>query len=705
MLYYLPSRVWFAEMIAQRQPPWLNPWTGLDRPYLADPQSAVGYPFTWLFAALPVELAYPASLWAHYSLALLGMVRLLRAQRMRLPAALVGAVAFAFCGFLIAHRTHLAMQHAAAWTPWVFWRIERFVRLGGARRGASAAVCCGLQCFAGHLQVAALCALGAMVLTCPPRAGAIRRVARWATVWFAAAGLYGVQLLPTLLYLGQCTRTSQTYLQFTENSWNPLSVVGFAVPMFFGQRVPNAFDQRWWGPSHQVEQFAYCGVVTLLLAWVAIRCRRTDAQPWIRLLVFGLLLALGLYGPVCPLLYWIPGASVFRVPARAMLLCHLALAVLAATAVQQMTGRLRPEFARSRAAALSLTRRPVVVAVGVVVIPLVAAALAWPVAPTDTRTEIARVLRVWRPQILIPIAIWLLSLAALRWTARGWRAPARVWLPAIVLLADLSVIGWSLDVPRRHPGLTGVLAGAEKPAWVDRIPPASGRLWVIAQREGDTPGQYVRPLRRCVANTNILYGVPSLTDYGPLQPKLFAGRFGFRPWGECERPEPLLANQSLLDACDVGWILICDAAVRPPPGTPLIWTDDGSRLFRTADPRGMAFVAEQDISHTVRYQPLGPHRFNTIVDFWTPADEPRRDTATLVVSRLALTGWSASIDGRPTPLRTWDHLLLACDVPTNRTVTIKWRYAPPGLPWGIGLTVVTAAALLAGAIRGDRPGA
>ena len=87
VLYYYPSRVFFHESIGAGEVPWIDPWTGLGRPYVADPQSAFFYPFTWVFALLEPGAAYAALLWLHYVIAFAGMYRLLRGQRLSRAAA------------------------------------------------------------------------------------------------------------------------------------------------------------------------------------------------------------------------------------------------------------------------------------------------------------------------------------------------------------------------------------------------------------------------------------------------------------------------------------------------------------------------------------------------------------------------------------------------------------------------------------------
>ena len=115
ILYYLPSRVFLHDTIQSGEWPWMNPMTGADRAYAADPQSALWYPPTWLYVLLDPVLANGVVLWLHFSVALLGMYRLLRSERLRRQAAVFGAILFAFSGFMLAHRVHLTMLCSAAW--------------------------------------------------------------------------------------------------------------------------------------------------------------------------------------------------------------------------------------------------------------------------------------------------------------------------------------------------------------------------------------------------------------------------------------------------------------------------------------------------------------------------------------------------------------------------------------------------------------
>jgi len=723
LLYYYPSRAFFRESLQAGRLPWLNPWTGLDRPYVADPQSAVFYPTTWLFAVLPTAWGYGASLWLHYSLALWGAYRLLRARGgpyrdssaaagVDWRAALFGAVAFAFCGFLLAHRTHFTMQHGAAWMPWVFWRMRRYAHEGGVRRLVWVALPAALQCLSGHVQMAALTALGTLVFLwfdgAPGgKAWRSRAVARWALAWICAAGLFAVQLLPTLDYLALCSRADRGLLDFLENSWNPLTLVAWVMPMLLGQRTPNFFAQRWWGPSHQVEQIAYIGILPLLLAVAALRGGWWDTRrrAWIALAAFALLLALGQFAPLAPLLYLVPGSNVFRVPARALLLVDLAAVALAAVMVHDLGAAVTPYRVRLRALLLRWTRRPLALALAAIAICLGASVLVVPWLSPVMRERAWQSMQPWRTSVWVPLVVIAASAAALRFALQRWRQPRWLWLLPTVLLVDLSIIGWTIDVPCGRHSAADFITDPRAIVWLEEVRDSDERLWVVTPRPNKRvfPGEYIEPLLKRVANTNLLVHVKSLTDYGPLQPETFRRYFGFEYWGETDRARELLADTSWARRFNVGWILLCEPTWPPPTDCELVTTTpEGLRLFRCLDVVGPAYFANPAQPGAVNLEELGPDQFRLLVDTWPeheasetrPTEAARQGWPRVVVARLALPGWQAQIDGQRVPLETANEMLLAVRVPPGPAVTVSFSYFPPGLRVGAALSIAVAAVLV-----------
>jgi hypothetical protein len=529
-----------------------------------------------------------------------------------------------------------------------------------------------------------------------------------------AAGLFAIQWLPTFAYVRVCTRVERTYLDFVENSWHPASVLDWTMPMLFGQRTPNFFDQRYWGPSHQVEQFAYGGILPLLLAALAVRAGwRGDARrrAWVVVGALGLLLALGQYGPVCPLLYWVPGSSLFRCPARALLLVNLAAAGLAAVALHDVGSGSSPQHTRLRVLALGWSRRPVLVGALLVAVPLGAIAAAMPFVDAATRGAAWHALRPWGSAVWVPLLTAIVALGVLGLAARRWRQSVWSWLIVLLTMLDLGVIGWTIDVPRDVRDGAALIT-PRTTDWLDRIRAAPHRLWVVTGRQGRAPGEYVDPVDKAVANTNILRGIETLTDYGPLQPRVVVARFGFKPWGETDVAGELLDDTAWMRLYDVGWILLCDAD-RPAPAGCELWatTPEGWRLFANSSATGPALVEQAEQPGVAQLVPLSATRFTTLVDTWPArvashgekqsADEPG-DGPRLVVSRLALPGWTARAGDQVVPIETVDGVLMGVRVPPGEAAEVAWSYFPPGLYLGAGVSVLSVAVLAWAVLRGAR---
>ena len=123
-VYYYPLRVMVGEQLGQGRLPLANPTEATGVPLMADPQSAVMYPPTWLFAAMGGRLAYSLSIFLAFSLAGVGAYLYLRKLGLRSVAATLRTTAFMYCGFMVGHRVHLSVINTACHLPWGLWCIE-----------------------------------------------------------------------------------------------------------------------------------------------------------------------------------------------------------------------------------------------------------------------------------------------------------------------------------------------------------------------------------------------------------------------------------------------------------------------------------------------------------------------------------------------------------------------------------------------------
>src|SRR5713226_8743451 len=126
-VYFYPQRMYLAQSLwAGRIPLW-DPDLFLGVPFLANPQTAVLYPPSWLFLLGPVQVIYAAQLVLHAFLAATFTYLLARQAFGVLPlAAAIGGLAYAFGGFAVGQGGHLNQISAAAWLPAVLLAYDRF---------------------------------------------------------------------------------------------------------------------------------------------------------------------------------------------------------------------------------------------------------------------------------------------------------------------------------------------------------------------------------------------------------------------------------------------------------------------------------------------------------------------------------------------------------------------------------------------------
>lgn len=177
-------------------------------PFLADPATGLFQPINALFLALPTERAMAAHAYVCLSLMGLGFVLFARALGVGYIAALVGGVAYAFCGAAAAAMSRPSLASAMAWAPLVFWGLREYARhwrLGGAVV-TGLAMAMFLLSGAPAIVVAVLClwVLYRAYLTLFPASPSApplpRRVAGLAVMVVVALVVSAVQWVPTLAW-------------------------------------------------------------------------------------------------------------------------------------------------------------------------------------------------------------------------------------------------------------------------------------------------------------------------------------------------------------------------------------------------------------------------------------------------------------------------------------------------------------------------
>jgi hypothetical protein len=428
MAQFYPWRAFAARTVRAGWIPLWNPHQFCGAPFVANGQSAVFYPPNWLFYLLDVRYALGLTAALHYLLTGCFMVLLARELGLRPVSGLVGAIAFAFGGFIVSWTELPTLMNTAVWLPGVVWSIERAFRRREPLGGLLVAFMLAMALLAGHLQIAVYVWLVGGLHLCARLAWALyRRDTRGLLGVVVAVPLAGLvaslQLLPTLELAQRSPRgtvrpTEEGFEFRRARALQPLMLETFVLPDALG--TPDDWNR---GGLAYSETCGYVGKLTLLLALCALLGLRSRKALWFA--AFAALALLGAMGtPVARLLYFhVPGLGQAGGFGRLLCVYTFAVALLAAMGADWLTTRLAG--ARSSQLAVRLAAWVPIIAAAVVCaevgswalgfLPLSPRARVYPSTEVTTRLAVysgrSRVLAVtpranWiiqrRPEALLP---------------------------------------------------------------------------------------------------------------------------------------------------------------------------------------------------------------------------------------------------------------------------------------------------------------
>lgn len=694
---YFPVLLTAVRALRGSELPLWNPYSNGGQPLLADPQSALFYPPTWLALAgisgtdgasfLALERLIPLHLvlaaWFAY---VLGRVML----SSRLGALLVGVV-YSLSGFLTSYPIEqLPILRSAAWFPLVLALL--WLALVRARWlwGIGAGLAFGMAILAGHPQTAFLQTVGAAVMagTWVYRRWAVEGASSSLVRALLSFGLMvglgfataAAQILPTNEFVQVSNRHDVDFVFLAGGFalWElPLDLL---IPRILGGRPP------------------YVGVLTLALAIVGLLAARGLARGVAcTLALTGLLLSTGAHTFLYAALYnLVPGFDFFRGQERSIMLFALGAALLAGMGVEVLA---RPITGPARDALVAAGRTA---AVGAGLVGGLSAALYWrsleagPMPPPRWE-EVIR----WS---LFCCGALVTSVVLLAARVRTVLSPRLLSCLAVALVGlDLAIVGWHTHLTSRGP--QEVYPGS---VVIDRILEdlGTGRVyddWVLRGNHGQA------------------YGLPTVTRTFPLHLDRF------------EQATNRIPRERLLDLLNVRYVTTWEGP--SPSRQPIVQESDvrGSRfLYRRAAlgpawivPEGIIvpggweavnLVAEPDFDPRARVvleatqvSELRRGGFGQVLTFERSFNriELTADTPSggyLVVSEPAYPAWRAEVDGRDVQVLHADYLLQGLWLSPGRH-RIVLSLQPTTAIWGVGISVATlfgSIAFLGGVAAGQR---
>jgi hypothetical protein len=652
----------------------------------AEGQAGMAHPWHLvIYRLLPLGIAFNVEMLGTYVFATAGAWLLLRELGLRREAALAGALAFAFSGFSLLHLNHMNAIAVVAHIPWILLATRVLLTAGDSRRAAAGfagvAALLGSQLLLGFPQgiwytSLAIAWMAAYSLATLPRArsgdfaGSRGGAPVDRVIWLGAAvgcGLLigAVQLLPTLDATRTSFRSATTWPFRMSFSMHPLNLAQLWSPYTLGMRIYSPVAHEWFPHEFGLYNGAFS---TLSVFWVAARYRalrhRTLAIALLGLAALGIVLALGRYGGLYPLLAQLPGISSFRAPARHIVLAHLAFAGLTGLMIDDLLDlqarRVRLPYRNLWPLAVSTT-----LTIGVTIAGFLATGSSWAIA-NDVRFDGAA-------SALPGAALAVATAGLILGGARGWRAA----VPVLIVVAALDLAWWGTryvysarPVPFRH---VAPIAGFPIDAREQDL--------VHPQATLDDINKY--PMWR-LRSTLAYLGLPQLSLLDPADPlaqRVAGVQWRWTPAG-WSAVEGTMARVRLVadwrvsgDArADVGTIDIARTALLDsPPGD----TAGGPGRARLVHERPGELVIETDAP--------GPQL--------------------VIVAERFHTGWKAIAAGRPVRVHRAYGDFMAALVPAG-THRVTFRFSPASARWGLMLTILGLAvtALGAFALRHRRSG-
>lgn len=357
------------------------------QPFLGSPANAVFYPASLAFLLLPTVFAFNLVIVAHFLFAAVAAYCLARVAGLSPRAAFVAGAVYGLAGVMLSTGNLLVYLFAAGWLPVVLALLHRHLQTRRAELALLASIAAALPLLAGGVEFTAMMFVTLLVWVLAVNAPGIDRPRRAGVViaiGIGAVALSLVQTLPATEMIANSSRAGRvSYASFTQWSVSPRRLPELVVPQFFG-RTDALDDADYWGLPVEDRGFPYlasiyCGALTLILAIAGVVSRSQprafdgggapepdlpDAAPRAfpmparalgGIALAGIVLSLGRFLPIFPLIYRLPLVATFRYPVKAMMITTLPLALLAGLGIDRCaSARTRRGVAMASAAAALL---------------------------------------------------------------------------------------------------------------------------------------------------------------------------------------------------------------------------------------------------------------------------------------------------------------------------------------------------------------
>ncbi len=347
---YYPFNYFLFKNLRHFTLPVWNPYMFAGMPFLADIQTQVFYPLSWLLAFIS-NSSQSYVFWlvelkaiVHLLLGAIGFYLLMRELKLSYYSGIIAGITFAFSGFMVTHIIHLTLVSTFAWFPLVLMFFYRTLREQRLRDATATALCLGLANLAGHPQMTLHIVYALILLFI------LHIIFNWHTAQrllfkkhlplliltiILGFAISAAAYIPSYRYSLHTVREMMTFAESAGTSLPLWFLITIFVPKFFGSIAGGTVETVpfWIDPAPYTywETCLYVGVISIVLAFIGLISGNNNRRWQFGILaLIALLLALGRFTPIYRIAFEIlPGINRFRIPARFVNLFITAIAFLA----------------------------------------------------------------------------------------------------------------------------------------------------------------------------------------------------------------------------------------------------------------------------------------------------------------------------------------------------------------------------------------
>ena len=284
--FHYPTKYVVRAIVSAGEFPFWNPFYSAGQPLAANPNYGLFYPPQWLTWFGDFYAGFRLHILFHFYLAVSGMYLLMRALRMSIIAASLGALSFVLSGYLQSLTGLFPYLFALAWFPWIVFFAHRYFEhrrhrdLSGAALTLAAVMIIGEP--ASILQACTFVVAYAIYRgsRTSDETAPIRRNLLAAVLMVVCAALAGaVQLVPTLLLGVDSVRARGfEYSHVVTWSLHPARVAELFFPHLFGhmdEHYRSYWGSRLYPITGKPFMFSlYAGQLLAVLAFATFVLRR-----------------------------------------------------------------------------------------------------------------------------------------------------------------------------------------------------------------------------------------------------------------------------------------------------------------------------------------------------------------------------------------------------------------------------------------------